>query len=92
MPPVAVHVTVGAGGEARLTKPEAGVSDQEKIDQTAIDGVAARRGQLRGGRLIQVKFDDRARDVPCGILAAYQVVGLMMIDRIGLQQAPVRAP
>ena len=52
--------------------------------------IEARGGdQLFRFRVIEIELDDRTRDVPGGVLAADQVMALMMVERVGLDQPSV---
>src|SRR4051812_48834889 len=90
--PIPGAVLFVAGTKDYLTEAETRVGDQEEIDQVAISGGAALVDQLGGLGLVQVELDDGADDIPRGILAADQVVRLVVVERVRLQEAPVGKP
>ena len=86
-----VSAFVGAA-ERRLAEPESGVGHAVECQQLRI-GSAARGGeQLSLLTFTELELGDRARDVPCDILAADEIVSLVVIDRIRLEQTAVREP
>jgi hypothetical protein len=78
-----------AAGEMRCAKPERTVGEPVECKQLAIDSPTGCPDQLHRLCIVQVELDDCAGDIPCEILAPDQIVRLVMIERIGLEEASV---
>src|SRR5438309_1753076 len=78
-------------GQMGLPKPKTAISDAIEFEQLAIDRKAGGGRQWFALAVHQLELDHGARDVPPSVLAADQVVTLVMIERVRLDQPSVGA-
>jgi len=75
--------------ERGLPHPKRAIRPQIETEQLGIDCPPSREDQPLRSRGIQIELDDGARDVPRRVLASDQIVRLVMVQRVGLQQAAI---
>ena len=88
-------VMLAGGAVARqfgLSDAERAISEPIKFEQLRIDAKAACPDEPLGIAGIELEFGDRAGDVESRILAADEIMCLMMVERIGLDQPTAREP
>lgn len=74
------------------SKPERGIGNAVEIEQPGIGWKTGGGDQSTCFVLAEIEFDDGAGEIPRRVLATNQVVSLVMIERVGLDQAAAGRP
>lgn len=88
----AFGVSFGAlliAGERGMPHPKGGIGPQVESEQLGIDREPGRDNQPLRALQIQIELYGGTRNVPSRVLASDQIVRLVVVQRVGLQQAAI---